>query len=33
MSRSVVSGSDWSELYEEYQRRGVPAGAPIPGQG
>ena len=29
----MLSGSDWSELYEEYQRRGVPAGAPIPGQG
>lgn len=23
---------DWQERYEEYQRRGVPAGAPIPGQ-
>jgi uncharacterized protein YndB with AHSA1/START domain len=23
---------DWRELYEEYQRRGVPAGAPIPGE-
>lgn len=23
---------EWSELYEEYQRRGVPAGAPIPGR-
>ena len=22
---------EWSELYEAYQRRGVPAGAPIPG--
>jgi uncharacterized protein YndB with AHSA1/START domain len=22
----------WRELYEEYQRRGVPAGAPIPGE-
>jgi uncharacterized protein YndB with AHSA1/START domain len=22
---------EWSELYEEYQRRGVPAGAPVPG--
>jgi uncharacterized protein YndB with AHSA1/START domain len=24
-------GEDWRGLYEEYQRRGVPAGAPIPG--
>ena len=24
---------EWTGLYEEYQRRGVPAGAPIPGQG
>jgi uncharacterized protein YndB with AHSA1/START domain len=23
--------SEWSDLYDEYQRRGVPAGAPIPG--
>jgi uncharacterized protein YndB with AHSA1/START domain len=23
--------SEWSELYGEYRRRGVPAGAPIPG--
>jgi len=23
---------DWGRLYEEYQRRGAPAGAPIPGQ-
>jgi uncharacterized protein YndB with AHSA1/START domain len=23
--------SEWSELYDEYQRRGTPAGAPIPG--
>ena len=23
--------SEWTELYEEYQRRGVPAGAPVPG--
>ena len=23
--------SEWSEHYEEYQRRGVPAGAPVPG--
>ncbi len=22
---------EWSELYEEYQRRGAPAGAPVPG--
>lgn len=25
-------GEDWRGLYEEYQRRGVPAGAPIPGE-
>ena len=24
--------TDWEPLYEEYQRRGVPAGAEIPGQ-
>jgi len=24
-------GPDWRGLYEEYQRRGLPAGAPIPG--
>ena len=24
-------GEDWRGLYEEYQRRGVPAGAPVPG--
>jgi uncharacterized protein YndB with AHSA1/START domain len=23
---------DWRGLYEEYQRRGVPAGAPVPGE-
>lgn len=23
---------EWRELYEEYQRRGMPAGAPIPGE-
>ena len=23
--------TDWRELYEEYQRRGLPAGAPLPG--
>jgi hypothetical protein len=22
---------EWRELYEEYQRRGLPAGAPVPG--
>ena len=22
---------DWRALYEEYQRRGLPAGAPLPG--
>jgi uncharacterized protein YndB with AHSA1/START domain len=26
------SSEDWRERYEEYQRRGVPAGAPIPGE-
>lgn len=25
-------GEEWRGLYEEYQRRGVPAGAPIPGE-
>lgn len=28
----VTGGADWRGLYEEYQRRGVPAGAPIPGE-
>ena len=30
---AVAAGAsqDWRGLYEEYQRRGVPAGAPIPG--
>jgi uncharacterized protein YndB with AHSA1/START domain len=26
------ASEDWRGLYEEYQRRGVPAGAPIPGE-
>jgi uncharacterized protein YndB with AHSA1/START domain len=26
------ASDDWRGLYEEYQRRGVPAGAPIPGE-
>jgi uncharacterized protein YndB with AHSA1/START domain len=26
------SSEDWRALYEEYQRRGVPAGAPVPGE-
>ena len=26
------ASEDWRALYEEYQRRGVPAGAPIPGE-
>lgn len=26
------AGGDWREYYDEYQRRGVPAGAPIPGE-
>ena len=25
-------GEDWRGLYEEYRRRGAPAGAPIPGE-
>ena len=28
---SAGGGEDWRGLYEDYQRRGVPAGAPIPG--
>jgi uncharacterized protein YndB with AHSA1/START domain len=30
----AVTGAseDWQGLYDEYQRRGVPAGAPIPGE-
>jgi uncharacterized protein YndB with AHSA1/START domain len=32
-TQSPSSGAtpDWSRLYEEYQRRGLPAGAPLPG--
>ncbi len=26
------ASGDWRGLYDEYQRRGVPAGAPIPGE-
>ena len=26
-------GGEWRDYYDEYQRRGVPAGAPIPGSG
>ena len=26
------ASEDWRTLYDEYQRRGVPAGAPIPGE-
>jgi hypothetical protein len=26
------ASEDWRGLYDEYQRRGVPAGAPIPGE-
>jgi uncharacterized protein YndB with AHSA1/START domain len=26
------AGGEWRELYEEYRRRGVPAGAPVPGE-
>ena len=29
---SAGDDDDWRGLYEEYQRRGVPAGAPIPGE-
>jgi hypothetical protein len=25
-------GGEWRGYYDEYQRRGVPAGAPIPGE-
>jgi uncharacterized protein YndB with AHSA1/START domain len=25
------AGAEWRDYYDEYQRRGVPAGAPIPG--
>jgi len=28
--RSRGASHDWRELYDEYQRRGVPAGAEIP---
>jgi uncharacterized protein YndB with AHSA1/START domain len=28
----VTDAGDWRGLYEEYKRRGVPAGAPIPGE-
>ena len=27
-----VEGGEWRGYYDEYQRRGVPAGAPIPGE-
>jgi uncharacterized protein YndB with AHSA1/START domain len=27
-----IGDEDWRGLYDEYQRRGVPAGAPIPGE-
>ena len=32
-TRSPTSDAtpDWRELYAEYQRRGLPAGAPLPG--
>jgi len=26
------AGGEWGDYYDEYQRRGVPAGAPIPGE-
>ena len=26
------AGGEWRDYYDEYQRRGVPAGAPIPGE-
>jgi uncharacterized protein YndB with AHSA1/START domain len=31
-SGKTRAGEDWRGLYEEYQRRGVPAGAPIPAE-
>jgi uncharacterized protein YndB with AHSA1/START domain len=27
-----LDGGEWREYYDEYRRRGVPAGAPIPGE-
>jgi len=33
LDRLAGEDTDWEPLYEEYQRRGVPAGAEIPGQG
>jgi uncharacterized protein YndB with AHSA1/START domain len=30
-SPSSEATPEWRELYEEYQRRGLPAGAPVPG--
>jgi hypothetical protein len=32
LAGSHGAAQDWRELYEEYQRRGVPTGAPIPGE-
>jgi uncharacterized protein YndB with AHSA1/START domain len=29
---SLGAEKDWRGLYDEYQRRGVPAGAPVPGE-
>jgi len=31
-SAATGATEDWRGLYDEYQRRGVPAGAPIPGE-
>ena len=31
-SSDAPEDGDWRGLYDEYQRRGVPAGAPIPGE-
>lgn len=32
LAGEVGSSDDWRGLYDEYRRRGVPAGAPIPGE-
>jgi uncharacterized protein YndB with AHSA1/START domain len=32
LAGSDGAAEDWRQRYEEYQRRGVPAGAPIPGE-
>jgi hypothetical protein len=28
----TMNGEDWRGIYEEYERRGVPTGAPLPGE-